>query len=133
MVITREDWHWSPVRTLLILPILIALLALVFPSRLSVFPTLEALLESQDAARYDRSVYIQTILDQYLAMTTYGDSNYRSPYRRWNNNCGDLANDILGAGGIKGGGSILGTPRPNSKYNEFSMRPSWNHFETRFL
>jgi RHS repeat-associated protein len=100
-------------------------------NRLVTYPTFDDFYRSDDASRYDRAVYIPTTADQDLAMTTYGDSHYRDPYSGRTNNCGDLVNDILGAGDTPGAGNILGTTRPNSQYDNFSARPGWTPFRMR--
>ena len=100
-------------------------------SRLATYPTFEQFYNSADAARYNRAVYIPTSLDQDLAMTTFGDRNYRDSYGFFRNNCSDLVNGVLGAGDIPGAGSVLGTTRPNSQYDNFSRRPGWTPFNMR--
>ena len=100
-------------------------------NRLATYPSFTDFYNSPDAARYDRAVYIPTSLDQDLAMTTFGDANYRGPYSGRTNNCGDLVKGILGAGDIPGAGNVLGITRPNSQYNNVSTRPGWTPFPMR--
>jgi RHS repeat-associated protein len=66
------------------------------------FPNFEAFRNSVFADRYDQAYHIRTTSDEDLAMITYGDANLRDPYHtKWppSNNCADLTEEILEAGG----------------------------------
>ena len=82
------------------------------------YDSFAAFYNSSESSQYDRAVYVQTTVTQDLNMTIYGDTTYKQNYSGVNNNCGDLVAGIMTAGGVPiPGGSILGTPRPNSQYD----------------
>jgi RHS repeat-associated protein len=82
------------------------------------YDSFTAFYNSSESSQYDRAVYVQTTVTQDLNMTIYGDTTYKQNYCGVNNNCGDLVAGIMTAGGVPiPGGSILGTPRPNSQYD----------------
>ncbi len=58
--------------------------------------------DTSESRRYDYGYHIKTTTDEDLAMTTYGDEHYRDPYHSIippSNNCADLTEEILEAGG----------------------------------
>src|SRR5262249_39949418 len=58
--------------------------------------------DTAESTRYNRAYHIKTSLDDDLAMTTYGDANAREKYHSIappSNNCADLTEEILDAGG----------------------------------
>lgn len=58
--------------------------------------------DADEAGRYDQAYHIHTTLDEDLAMTTYGDAHAREKYHSIvppSNNCADLTEEVLEAGG----------------------------------
>jgi len=92
--------------------------------------------DTGESKRYQEVYYIRTTLNEDLAMATYGDEHYRDPYNTipytHSNNCADLTDEILTAGGdpIPGDNTRFGDVQiPNKQFNSLihsNMGHLWN-------
>jgi hypothetical protein len=96
------------------------------------FLTLATFTQSDAASRYNRALYLSTSSEQDTAIMRYANSNYKTDYNVLTNNCGDLVNQSLNAGNIRGAGvTFLGITRPNGQYDELSTRVGWGIFSLK--
>lgn len=92
--------------------------------------------DTRESGRYQEAYHIKTTLDEDLAMTTHGDAHYRDPYNTipytHSNNCADLTDEILTAGGhpIPGNNTRFGDVQiPNKQFKSLinsNMGHLWN-------
>ena len=97
------------------------------------YDTLDAFWADKDVSgRYDRGVDIPTSPDQDDRMRRFANKHLHDPYQNsseQSNNCGDLSNGIMGAGGIPPAfDTRFGITVPNRQYNDLSQRPGVSTF-----
>lgn len=87
------------------------------------FTSLDEFMRDPVSVRYDGVVELPTTADQDAKIAKYADQHYSDPYSFTSNNCGDLVQSSLAAGGVSVSGTSWGITEPNSQYQSVFQIP----------
>jgi len=87
--------------------------------------------DTATSGRYDREVTVHTSSSQDAAMIDYADKNFNTDYNLFGNECADLSNKIMDAGGIDHSGDDKTGPftNPNKQFDNLKNKQDKNKCE----